>query len=344
MPVLIEGISVVVRRDAIGRSFVGGWHGFLQLVPNQTLCYDDELARVGFMNPSDVGEFVAALERGGMQFVVDSEARDLAVVDQRTGPTTTVRWLRVRTVESFELGGKIQICELVGGTAGAPSQPGFEVALPPQWRYAGSLSESHVYVPRPEASGRLLHLRNDGQVESYVDFASGKVVFAGRTGRADPSGSVEGVRPEIVAAHNLLKEMDHEVSTYLRLRDAVFARGVRLILRILRLVREPDYQAIAREVKIQERRLYGIRGRWLLTVQSGGKLGQLRLDVDHLLEQLLAAASALEALLVDTARTGKAANASEALLVNFQFVDNLLGEELRKVSDKYPGVIFYPTT
>jgi hypothetical protein len=47
MAVLCEGISVIVRRDAIDKDFDGGWSGFEALVPNSTLCTDGELARVG---------------------------------------------------------------------------------------------------------------------------------------------------------------------------------------------------------------------------------------------------------------------------------------------------------
>ena len=42
MPVLAEGISVIVRLDAIARLMDDEWANF---VPNQTLCCDNELAR-----------------------------------------------------------------------------------------------------------------------------------------------------------------------------------------------------------------------------------------------------------------------------------------------------------
>jgi len=51
MAVLVEAISVVVRRDAIDRSFGGGWRAFVSCVPNTTLSTDDQLARVGFTSP-----------------------------------------------------------------------------------------------------------------------------------------------------------------------------------------------------------------------------------------------------------------------------------------------------
>jgi hypothetical protein len=46
MAVPVEGLSVIIRRDAFVRAFQGGGDAFLAAVPNQTLCYDRELARV----------------------------------------------------------------------------------------------------------------------------------------------------------------------------------------------------------------------------------------------------------------------------------------------------------
>lgn len=87
MAVLVETISVIVRRDAIETRFAGRWDRFLGIVPNLTLCYDDDLARIGFMSPPDVGAFIQLLENGGLTFARNQQAIDIAVVDQMRGPT-----------------------------------------------------------------------------------------------------------------------------------------------------------------------------------------------------------------------------------------------------------------
>jgi len=51
--VLVEAVSVIVRRDAIEARFNGGWSAFCRAVPIQTPCYGDDLAGVGFMSPHD---------------------------------------------------------------------------------------------------------------------------------------------------------------------------------------------------------------------------------------------------------------------------------------------------
>ncbi|MES0336979.1 MAG: hypothetical protein SFH39_11595 [Candidatus Magnetobacterium sp. LHC-1] len=64
-----------------------GWEGFQRIVPNNTLCFDDDLIRVGFMSPQDVKAFVYQLEELGLTFLQGDKAIDFAVVDQLHGPT-----------------------------------------------------------------------------------------------------------------------------------------------------------------------------------------------------------------------------------------------------------------
>ena len=44
MAVLVEAISVIVRRNAIESKYRCGWKAFVDDVPNSTLCADDEIA------------------------------------------------------------------------------------------------------------------------------------------------------------------------------------------------------------------------------------------------------------------------------------------------------------
>ena len=65
MPVLIEAITVVLRRDAIDAKLTGGWNALRELIPNKTFCTDGTLARVAFLDPDAVRQFVEQLEAGG---------------------------------------------------------------------------------------------------------------------------------------------------------------------------------------------------------------------------------------------------------------------------------------
>ena len=89
MAVLVEALSVIVRREAIVRKDSGGWSAFVAAVSNPTFCADFELVRVGFMHPDDVGGFIRRLNARGLTFLDGHEnAVDLVVIDQREGPTT----------------------------------------------------------------------------------------------------------------------------------------------------------------------------------------------------------------------------------------------------------------
>jgi len=185
MAVLIEAISVVVRRDAINNKFSGGWSAFQELVPNATLCFDDDLACVGFMAPPDVGEFIKQLEKGGLTFLREEDALDLAVVDQIRGPTTKANWLQFAQVPLKGIDKKVAACWLYEGQGmGAgihfPST-NMTLATPIGWRYEESLSAHHTFVANEDMKEKLEFLRRERNVDVYVDRSTGKEVFIGRT-------------------------------------------------------------------------------------------------------------------------------------------------------------------
>ncbi len=150
MAVLTEGISVVIRRDAIEAKFNGGWHAVLEHAPKRTLCTDGQLASVGFMRPDDVQRFIQFLELSGLVFLEDGTAKDISVVDMLTGPTVNTPWLEFlgKTKD-----GTVSSCWLFED----PRDKGFgtylpslcmEVAVPYGWTYEESLTALHTYVPK----------------------------------------------------------------------------------------------------------------------------------------------------------------------------------------------------
>lgn len=173
MAVLVEAISIIVRRGAIEQRFPGGWHGFLGSVPNETLCSDQDLARVGFMCPEDVGTYATSLEEAGLVFRRDGHAVDFAVVDQLRGPTVPAPWLEFGKIEIR--GVRISACWLAG-------QSPKEIALPEGWTYENSLSGQTLFVETDKFHGRLEFLRHADGLDVYRDLTTGKEVFLGRSG------------------------------------------------------------------------------------------------------------------------------------------------------------------
>jgi hypothetical protein len=97
MSVLVEAITVIVRNGDVDRRYPGGVAALAASAPNQTFRTDGQLAAIGFMTPSDAEVYVLSLEKVGLRFVEDGQARDIVVVDQIHGPTTACDWIEVAT-------------------------------------------------------------------------------------------------------------------------------------------------------------------------------------------------------------------------------------------------------
>ncbi len=184
MAVLVEAISVIVRRDAINARFSGGWHQFLSIVPNSTLCFDEDLARVGFMSPPDIEAFVRHLEKGGLTFVRDGQAVDIAVVDQMRGPTMPAEWLEFARLSFGVTENKVAACWLFEGPRLAVgihmSAKEMTLATPDGWTYEDSLSANFKFVENEEMQEKLKFLRHEDGTDVYVDRSTGKEVYIGR--------------------------------------------------------------------------------------------------------------------------------------------------------------------
>ena len=98
---------MVVRLQAIDRSYPGWLQRYVEDCPSPTFCADDDLARVGFMSPYDVQRWVTELTEHGPVFVRDGRTVDIAVVDQMTGQTAPCDWLEFQhrddAVVAFEM-------------------------------------------------------------------------------------------------------------------------------------------------------------------------------------------------------------------------------------------------
>jgi hypothetical protein len=149
MAVLVEGISVVVRRDAIEAKIDGGWQAFQELVPNQTLCTDGQLASVSFMSPIDVENFCQSLKQVGLLFTKKGTPHDFAVVGMDTGPTAATPWIEYLGKSKER---KVSCCWLFEGERDKgfgtymPSLS-IDVAVPIGWTYEDSLTANHTFTP-----------------------------------------------------------------------------------------------------------------------------------------------------------------------------------------------------
>jgi hypothetical protein len=174
MPVLVEAISVIIRIQAIRDNYPSGWESFVQNAPNSTLCYDNELARVGFMAPDDCETYVNHLKLvGGLQYLKNGKCIDIAVADQQQGCYQTCDWAEFKYVE-LEPGQPVYAARMKGDS----SQ---QLYCPHDWEYEKSLSHKFTFVPVRLVKTSMQFLRHEASNDVYLDISTGKEVFVGRT-------------------------------------------------------------------------------------------------------------------------------------------------------------------
>ena len=187
MAVLAEALSVIVRLDSIKSKYKGGWDGFINDIPNRTLCFDNEIARIGFMTPHDVKTYKDLLECKRLRFLYDDKAIDMAVVDQWTGLTTDCDWLEFGRFK-YEKEGMISMCWYFDeprdkGAGTYINDLSMRLATPHGWKYEGSLSQTSKFIRTQQLKENLKFLRREGGLDVYLDLKTRKEVFIGRTSK-----------------------------------------------------------------------------------------------------------------------------------------------------------------
>ena len=173
MPVLVEANSIIVRVEAIRDRFTGGWAAFADDVPNNTLCSDGEIARVGFMNPNDGSDYIDRLVDFGLVFKRDDKAVDISVAIQGQGLAIACDWLDYGGIEIVP--GQ-NVCAV--WRKGSASR---QVYCPERWSFERSLSRQYLVASADHVGQLLTFLRHDNGIDVYRDALSGKEVFIGRT-------------------------------------------------------------------------------------------------------------------------------------------------------------------
>jgi Flp pilus assembly protein TadD len=169
VPVLVEALSAVMRREAIARRYEGAWPGFVADAVNRTLCADSDIARLGFMRPHDVRAFIDRMERQGFVFVdAAGTAVDIVVVDQREGPTAPCAWIEFYRQEVP--GGMVSAARLAGSRDK-------ELFCPDGWDFEHSLSKRFEFHPKSIVGENLEFLRRELDNDVFRNRLTGKEVF-----------------------------------------------------------------------------------------------------------------------------------------------------------------------
>jgi hypothetical protein len=170
--VLVEANSIIVRVQAIRERFAGGWAAFADDVPNSTLCCDDDIARVGFMNPNDGSDYIDRLVRFGLVFQRGEQCQDIAVALQGSGLAVACDWLDYGGIE-IAPGQSVWAVWMRGSDSR-------RVFCPERWSFERSLSRQYVAVPAQHVGTSLTFLRHENDIDVYRDALNGQEVFIGR--------------------------------------------------------------------------------------------------------------------------------------------------------------------
>lgn len=203
--VLIEAISIIVRRVDVDARYAGGWGAFERDVPNRTLRTDGELACVDFMSPVDLEAYVGMLQQRGLRFQHDGKSMDIAVVDQYTGPTAPCDWLDLR---------RLDLGPGVVAAAALKHSRLTNLATPEGWSLEQSLSQGSLYVPADHVDKGMKFLRHENGLDVYRSKLTGGDVYMGRAGSAaqkrPEERSVEWTQIEAVAKRALELDLQSE--------------------------------------------------------------------------------------------------------------------------------------
>ena len=192
MAVLCEAMSVIIRCDSIEAYYAGGRRTFDTDIPNNTVCTDNELVRVGFMVPDHLVQYVETLQARGLQFdpppawwslwnsnplPLDPnfvrKVDDIVVVDQHRGSTSPCDWVEFRKLQFVSDGLTVSMCSFVGGKE---ISDGSEMAVPNGWTLEQAKS-MRFQGPFEDAATKLEFLRKQDTLNVYRDIESGKEVF-----------------------------------------------------------------------------------------------------------------------------------------------------------------------
>lgn len=171
MAVLIEGQSVVIRKEVLTSFYSGGWEAFVLAVPNETLTDDGELVRVGFDTVEEALEFVT-LVATNLPEVDESEIPGImALVDQTEGLAEDVSWLLVELIELEDPSEVVLACWLTD------SQTEQVLAIPDSWEYVGSRSQIGQSYDETEFAAKYTFVRFEGGKDVYRDNETGEEIF-----------------------------------------------------------------------------------------------------------------------------------------------------------------------
>lgn len=144
MAVLVEGVCLLLRCEAVAQHYPGGVSALASECPAEAVCADDDLMALTF-DDSDAAEgYLDELEGYGLRHLANDFAVDAVLADPHLGPVSPCGWAEYGQVVVGPGGqDRVATCALPG------SDPG-QLSVPLGWRFAGSRSEALALHELPD--------------------------------------------------------------------------------------------------------------------------------------------------------------------------------------------------
>jgi hypothetical protein len=136
MAVLVEGVCLLLRCDAVERLYPGGVAALADACTAEAVCADEELMALTFEDSDAAEDYLAELEQYGFRHLVDDMAVDAVLADPHLGPISPCGWAEYGQA-TLELDPKKRVawCAMPGADVS-------DLCVPKGWRFTGSLSEA----------------------------------------------------------------------------------------------------------------------------------------------------------------------------------------------------------
>lgn len=135
MAVLVEGVCLLLRCEAVERLYPGGVAALADACTANAVCADDDLMALTFEDSDAAEDYLAELEQYGFRHLRNGMAVDAVMADPHLGPVSPCGWAEYGQVAiDSDPSKRVAMCAMPGAEIG-------DLCVPKGWRFKGSLSE-----------------------------------------------------------------------------------------------------------------------------------------------------------------------------------------------------------
>ena len=146
MAVLVEMISVIIKRDSIENNLPSNKYlTLMDYILQNPSCMDEDMLCIHMNSPALTSSFVDFSQECHLDW-----GKDFIIVDQNDGPTTDCEWIQFTHVgadEPIAIGVFFDGAKDFGDGLYIKDKDNFGVAVPQIWEYEGSMSQGHKIIP-----------------------------------------------------------------------------------------------------------------------------------------------------------------------------------------------------